>query len=97
MGFRHGPSSLVDVGGRHAGTREPWSGGQAGGARAFPSLWMTTRSPCVFLNAHAVRGSVRAGVVGVTDGDWYRYLAARPGLREVNFWRPRSKAVFRAL
>jgi hypothetical protein len=24
--------------------------------------------------------------VGVTDGDWYRFLAARPGLREVNFW-----------
>jgi putative restriction endonuclease len=26
--------------------------------------------------------------VGVTDGDWYRYLADRPTLNEVNFWRP---------
>jgi hypothetical protein len=26
--------------------------------------------------------------VGVTDGQWYRFLAARPELDEVNFWRP---------
>lgn len=26
--------------------------------------------------------------VGVTDGDWYRFLADRPTLNEVNFWRP---------
>jgi putative restriction endonuclease len=25
---------------------------------------------------------------GITDGDWYRFLAARPELREVNFWQP---------
>jgi putative restriction endonuclease len=26
--------------------------------------------------------------VGVTDGPWYRFLAARPHLTEVNFWMP---------
>ncbi|WP_328822337.1 HNH endonuclease [Micromonospora rubida] len=35
--------------------------------------------------------------VGVTDGDWYRFLAARPGLTEVNFWRPAGSRAFRAL
>jgi putative restriction endonuclease len=35
--------------------------------------------------------------VGVTDGDWYRFLAARPQLPEVNFWRPASEKRFRAL
>jgi putative restriction endonuclease len=34
--------------------------------------------------------------VGVTDGDWYRYLAAR-GADEVNFWRPGGANAFRAL
>lgn len=34
--------------------------------------------------------------VGVTDEKWYRFLAARPSLNEVNFWRP-SGGGFRAL
>ncbi len=34
--------------------------------------------------------------VGVTDGDWYRFLAARPDLSEVNFWLP-SGVGFRSL
>lgn len=34
--------------------------------------------------------------VGVTDGEWYRYLAARP-IDEVNFWRPSSGRGFHAL
>jgi putative restriction endonuclease len=34
--------------------------------------------------------------VGVTDEKWYRFLAARPNLSEVNFWRP-SGGGFRAL
>jgi putative restriction endonuclease len=34
--------------------------------------------------------------VGVTDGDWYRYLAAA-GADEVNFWRPSGGNTFRAL
>jgi len=40
--------------------------------------------------------AVRA-YVGVTDGDWYRFLAERPYLREVNFWRPSSKHGFQAV
>ncbi|GAA4619401.1 hypothetical protein GCM10023195_87700 [Actinoallomurus liliacearum] len=35
--------------------------------------------------------------VGVTDGSWYRFLAERPELGEVNFWRPSSKDEFKAL
>lgn len=35
--------------------------------------------------------------VGVTDGDWYRYLAARPELTEANFWRPGGGKAFGAL
>ncbi|WP_433213261.1 HNH endonuclease [Dactylosporangium sp. CS-047395] len=35
--------------------------------------------------------------VGVTDGNWYRFLADRPQLQEVNFWRPASSQAFRAL
>jgi HNH endonuclease len=26
--------------------------------------------------------------IGITDWDWYRFLAARPDLPEVNFWQP---------
>ena len=26
--------------------------------------------------------------IGLTDRDWYEFLARRPGLDEVNFWRP---------
>ena len=38
------------------------------------------------------------GYVGVTDGEWYRFLAARPEVSgaEVNFWRPGGGG-FRAL
>jgi putative restriction endonuclease len=35
--------------------------------------------------------------VGVTDGEWYRFLADRPTLNEVNFWRPAGAREFRAL
>ena len=35
--------------------------------------------------------------VGVTDHEWYRFLAARPGLDEVNFWRPGGGQQFRVL
>jgi putative restriction endonuclease len=35
--------------------------------------------------------------VGVTDGDWYRFLAARPMLNEVNFWQPSGGREFRVL
>ncbi len=36
------------------------------------------------------------GYVAPTDYDWYRFLQARPELREVNFWRP-SGSPFKAL
>ena len=26
--------------------------------------------------------------VGITDRDWFRFLAAKPGTLEVNFWQP---------
>jgi putative restriction endonuclease len=35
--------------------------------------------------------------VGVTDGEWYRFLAARPEIDEVNFWRPGGRGEFRVL
>jgi len=35
--------------------------------------------------------------VGVTDRGWYRFLAFRPELTEVNFWRPTGGHAFRAL
>ncbi|MFG1825575.1 HNH endonuclease [Microbispora bryophytorum] len=35
--------------------------------------------------------------VGVTDAGWYRFLAGRPDLSEVNFWRPSSGREFRAI
>jgi putative restriction endonuclease len=37
------------------------------------------------------------GYVGVTDNEWYRFLAARPEFSEVNFWRPGGGREFRAL
>ena len=35
--------------------------------------------------------------VGVTDNDWFRFLAARPELDEVNFWQPGGNRLFRTL
>jgi putative restriction endonuclease len=35
--------------------------------------------------------------VGVTDGQWYQFLAARPEIDEVNFWRPGGHGQFRVL
>lgn len=32
-------------------------------------------------------------LVAPTDYGWYRFLQARPELREVNFWRPSQRAV----
>ena len=46
-----------------------------------------------YCHSHATRSeqntSVR-GYVGVTDSEWYRFLADRPDVSaaEVNFWRP---------
>ena len=35
--------------------------------------------------------------IGITDGDWFRFLAERPELDEVNFWQPGGSRLFRAL
>ncbi len=35
--------------------------------------------------------------VGVTDGDWFRFLAARPEVAEANFWQPSGGRDFRVL
>ena len=35
--------------------------------------------------------------IGVTDGDWYRFLLGRPELDEVNLWQPSGGRTFRAL
>jgi putative restriction endonuclease len=35
--------------------------------------------------------------VGVTDGDWFRFLAARPEVTEANFWQPSGGREFRIL
>ncbi|GAA3159962.1 hypothetical protein GCM10010466_58500 [Planomonospora alba] len=33
----------------------------------------------------------------MTDTEWYRFLAARPGVSEVNFWRPSGAREFKVL
>jgi putative restriction endonuclease len=35
--------------------------------------------------------------VGVTDQTWYRFLAARPQVTEVNFWQPSGGRDFHVL
>lgn len=35
--------------------------------------------------------------VGVTDYDWFRFLAGRDGIDEVNFWQPSGGVPFKAL
>lgn len=35
--------------------------------------------------------------VAIADGDWFRHLAAQPGLDEANFWKPASQKGFKAL
>jgi putative restriction endonuclease len=37
------------------------------------------------------------GYVGVTDQDWYEFLASRGDITEANFWRPRDKRRFRVI
>ena len=41
--------------------------------------------------------SVMHAYVGVTDSDWYRFLAAHPEVAEVNFWQPSGGREFRIL
>jgi putative restriction endonuclease len=44
-----------------------------------------------------VQNVVVRAYVGVTDETWYRFLAARPQVTEVNFWQPSGGRGFRAL
>jgi putative restriction endonuclease len=37
------------------------------------------------------------GFIGVTDNDWFEFLAQQPGIDEVNFWQPGGSTRFRAL
>lgn len=37
------------------------------------------------------------GYVGVTDFDWFNFLAAQPGIEEVNFWKPGGTQGFAAV
>jgi HNH endonuclease len=41
--------------------------------------------------------TVMRAFVGVTDGDWFRFLAARPEVTEANFWQPGGGREFRVL
>ncbi|MHB1095601.1 MAG: HNH endonuclease [Gemmatimonadaceae bacterium] len=40
---------------------------------------------------------LRTGYVGLTDPDWYAFLAAQSTLDEVNFWQPHGGRMFRAI
>lgn len=35
--------------------------------------------------------------IGITDGDWHSFIAARPDLDELNFWQPGGSSTFRRL
>jgi putative restriction endonuclease len=35
--------------------------------------------------------------VGVTDNDWFNFLAGLQGIDEVNFWQPSGGRLFKAL
>ena len=35
--------------------------------------------------------------VGVTDNDWFEFLAQQPGIGEVNFWQSGGTSQFHAL
>lgn len=37
------------------------------------------------------------GYVGVTDNDWFEFLAKQPGIDEVNFWQPGGNRLFKSL
>ena len=41
--------------------------------------------------------NAQKGYVGLTDPDWYSYLASHPRVDEVNFWQPHGERTFRAL
>lgn len=52
---------------------------------------------CLWAGIDTVMISGMRAYVGVTDGEWFRYLAAHPDLNEVNFWRPGGPRAFHSL
>ena len=42
-------------------------------------------------------GEAMKGFVGVTDNDWFDFLAGQPEIDEVNFWQPGGRTQFRSL
>ncbi len=36
------------------------------------------------------------GFVGLTNNDWFVFLAQQPGIDEVNLWQPSAEVSFRA-
>lgn len=36
-------------------------------------------------------------LIGVTENDWFNFLAGQSGIDEVNFWQPSGGHLFRAL
>ena len=58
--------------------------------------WELESCPVAAMGAGQHTSGVRA-YVGVTDHSWYEFLAARPWLNEVNFWRPGDQREFQAL
>jgi putative restriction endonuclease len=49
------------------------------------------------LNELASVASRMRAYIGVTDQSWFEFLAARPTVNEVNFWRPGGQREFRVL
>jgi|WetSurMetagenome_2_1015567.scaffolds.fasta_scaffold119560_2 putative restriction endonuclease len=37
------------------------------------------------------------GFIGITDNDWFEFLANQPGIDEVNFWQPGGSSQFKSL
>jgi len=57
----------------------------------------TARSPPPLILTKGAQSHDVKAYVGVTDGEWYRFLSSRPELSEINFWRPSGKQSFRVL
>ncbi len=36
------------------------------------------------------------GTIAITDEGWYRFLAERPNVTELNFWTPSARRTFHA-
>src|ERR1700677_2731271 len=59
--------------------------------------WRCVWRDCRRLDRLAVHNNGVRAYVGVTDDNWYRFLADRPAVTEVNFWQPSGAREFRVL